>query len=74
MNGRRNETFERENYHECRKGKKNEEKKKMRLREEIEQERSTEEGLKEEEKSVNRERNNGDDFMDWADKCRSLIQ
>ena len=46
----------------------------MRLREEIEQERSTEEGFKEEEKSVNRERNSGDDFMDLADKCRSLIR
>ena len=46
----------------------------MRLSEEIEQERSTEEGFKEEEKSVNRERNSGDDFMDWADKWRSLVQ
>ena len=46
----------------------------MRLREEIEQERSTEEGFKEEKKSVNRERSSGDDFMDSADKCRSLIQ
>ena len=46
----------------------------MRLREEIEQERSTEEGFKEEEKSVNSERNSGDDFMDLADNCRSLIR
>ena len=46
----------------------------MRLREEIEKERSTEEGFKEEKKCVNRERNSGDDIMDWADKCRSLVQ
>ena len=46
----------------------------MRLREEIEKERSTEEGFKEEKKCVNRERNSGDDFMDLADNCRSLIR